>query len=481
MKLKLSPFAFFSTLVMLVSFFTYFQNYWYPPGLFWDENYHIASAFKYLNNVMFMEPHPPLGKLFIALGEYLLNPNKDIAMGYALGTDYLSTIPNGFSFIGVRFFPALFGMLSALLFFWILLQITKHHWLAFAFTCLYLFENALILQSRSAMLESTEIFFILSALLFFLHLLGRGMLRWRDYCFLGMLVGASIAVKLNGSVLILLLPFLLSHENGLVVKTVLQKQTWIKTILFFFGILFVFCGSYYVHGAISTQVPTNNYYLASDAYKQILQTGRTNDPRNFPVMLADNLFFIPHYQNGVPKYDSTKVDENGSLPYTWAFGNKSINYRWETNHGLTRYLYFQGNPIIWLFGLVGLFLGIGLVSAVLFFKQRVRDKKLFFLIVVFLSLYMGYMIPILFIQRVLYLYTYLIPLLFSLLLGFSVFCYRYSKALSRTKTKIIVGMLVFLIITAYFFFSPLTYYEPLTKNELLQRSWFSFWGLQSVL
>jgi dolichyl-phosphate-mannose--protein O-mannosyl transferase len=51
---------------------TYFHNYSYPPSLFWDENYHIASAEKYIQGVFFMEPHPPLGKLLIAAGEKTL-------------------------------------------------------------------------------------------------------------------------------------------------------------------------------------------------------------------------------------------------------------------------------------------------------------------------------------------------------------------------------------------------------------------------
>ena len=58
---------FYSVIVLAVSYFTYFKNYDYPPSVFWDENYHIASAQKYLTGVMFMEAHPPLGQLFVAL------------------------------------------------------------------------------------------------------------------------------------------------------------------------------------------------------------------------------------------------------------------------------------------------------------------------------------------------------------------------------------------------------------------------------
>ena len=483
MIIKISPFVFFGFLVLLLAYFTYFRNYWYPAALFWDENYHITSAYKYLNHVFFMEPHPPLGKLFIALGEYIFNPNVGFSMDYALKADYISSVPNGFSFLGVRFFPTLFGTLSSLLFFAILYKISKRIYIAFAFTALYLFENALILQSRSAMLESTQIFFLLSSLLFFLSLLEHKKLRFINYLFLGLLVGSAIAVKLNGMVLLLLLPFLLYHEKIILQIHQSYKYLLRKAGLFLLGVLVIFCTSYYIHGLLGQYVAADNYYQASASYKKILQGKNTADPRNFPVILADNLLFIPQYEKGVPKYDPRKQDENGSLPYTWAFGNKSINYRWESNSGETRYLYLQGNPVIWLFGLIGLALGSCLVGAVVFFKLPIKDKKLFFLIVVFLSLYCGYMIPMLFITRVLYLYLYLVPLILSLFLGCTVFFYMNKQAIMRKDKKLFIGVAVFvvLIIATYAFFSPLTYYQPLTTDQFLQRSWFPFWQLQPII
>src|SRR3954453_14595190 len=91
-----------ASLVIFAAYCTYFRNYWSPPDLFWDENYHIASAYKYLHQVMFMEPHPPLGKLLIVLGEYLFHPNQKIDTSSFLVTDYITALPAGFSFVGVR-------------------------------------------------------------------------------------------------------------------------------------------------------------------------------------------------------------------------------------------------------------------------------------------------------------------------------------------------------------------------------------------
>src|SRR5574341_341930 len=59
----------YAFLTILVSFLTYFWNYGYPEAVFWDENYHIASAEKYIQGVFFQEYHPLLGKMLIAAGE----------------------------------------------------------------------------------------------------------------------------------------------------------------------------------------------------------------------------------------------------------------------------------------------------------------------------------------------------------------------------------------------------------------------------
>ena len=42
----------------------------------------------------FLEPHPPLGKLIIALGEKIINPNKNVNTESFLKTDSLQFIIN---------------------------------------------------------------------------------------------------------------------------------------------------------------------------------------------------------------------------------------------------------------------------------------------------------------------------------------------------------------------------------------------------
>ncbi len=78
---------FYFILILLISYFTYFSGYYNPAKEFWDENYHIASAQKYIDGVAYMETHPPLGKLLIALGEVIKHPNDAIDKSPFLKTD----------------------------------------------------------------------------------------------------------------------------------------------------------------------------------------------------------------------------------------------------------------------------------------------------------------------------------------------------------------------------------------------------------
>jgi dolichyl-phosphate-mannose-protein mannosyltransferase len=469
-------------LVLLIAYGTYFRNYWNPPALFWDENYHIASAYKYLNHVMFMEPHPPLGKLLIALGEYLFHPNTQIDTTSFLTTDYISNVPAGFSFIGLRFFPVLLATLSSVLFFLILYNISKNSFISFLFSSFYLFDNALILQSRGAMLDSIQLFFVLGTLLYFLLSLEARKSKSLSYFVLGLLAGLAISVKVNAAILLLLFFPLFCYQHRPLSLKILVSKLPVQAILFLTGSALVFCGIYYIHGMLGQTVLDNRYYSASDTYQQILNDKASSDPIYFPIILRDNLLYSKQYEAGVPKYKPNDPNENGSLPYTWPFGDKAINYRWEVDNGAARYLYLVGNPLIWLSGLIGIVSAVGLLIVTLVFKRPIYNKKLFFIIIVLLALYISYMFSMMQIQRVLYLYLYFVPLILSLLLSFTVYSYIFEKAIQLRDRRLIIGTVIFvlLIILTYAFFSPLTYYEPLTKDQFLMRSWFSFWHMKPV-
>lgn len=484
------PAVLFGFFVLLLSYLTYFQNYSYPPQLFWDENYHIASAQKYLNGVYFMEPHPPLAKLLIALGEKMYHPNAGTSQ--FITTDYARDLPEGFSFVGYRFFPALLGWLTAPVLYLIFLLLTRRPQHATLLSFLYVFDNALIVHARGAMLDSTLLFttsLTILAFLLLLHTKERQNLFLLSAVLFGASFGAAMTTKDTALILILLVPFLLwrlwrdgrrnMHETQ---RTIAQMS---GAMALSFAV--VFCGVWYAHFAIGTSVnpslPDNGYYQASDEYKAILTQGLSRSLSSFPVMLRDSLAFTSHYARGVPRLDLCKKDENGSPFYFWPLGARSINFRWETPDSTEyRYLYLQVNPVVWWVSFAAVLLAIGMLVSQLFFPtaEPLRHR---FLLTVFVTLYVCYMIAISQLDRVMYLYHYFPPLLFGfIILGLVFTELRHFwtwewKEQNKNMGLLVLGLLIF---ASFQFYRPLTYYQPLTDEQFKRRAFFGLWELTCV-
>lgn len=469
--------------VVVTSFFTYVYRYNYPSSPFWDEPYHIASAQKYLNGVYFMEQHPPLAKLFIALGEKITKSNAKT--DEFIKTDYARNIPAGFSFAGVRLFPTLFGWLSAPILFLIFLLITGSSPLSALLSFLYIFDNAQIVHSRGAMLDSTLTFFVLTTILLFFLLDRKKRNDIYKHCVLSLLFGLSFGLvmttKVVGLILILLIPALLWR----------LLPDWRRIVLFLLASAAAFIITYVavwqIHFALAARVlpelPYNGYYQASDAYKQLLVRRETGSLWAFPIMLRDSLKYVSHYNSGVPRLDLCKPDENGSPFFLWPFGARTIDFRWEKSGDQEyRYLYLVPNPVGWAVGLAGVFLGTVLLLATLFLQ--VKDRlRLRFHLALFLVLYFSYMIAVSRIPRVMYLYHYFIPLLFSYIL-FATSLVTIPRiglfTLQENRRLLIMTFLGVLIFAAFQYYRPLTYYEPIRNDAMKRRNLLQIWEIQCV-
>lgn len=474
--------------VTIIAFATYFWNYWQPSAVFWDENYHIASAQKYIEGIMYMEPHPPLGKMLIALGEWLLNPNEGLEIGYFLHTDYIKKFPEGYSFAGVRLIPTVFAMLGAPIFFLILYRISKRAELSFLFTSLYLFENAFILHSRSAMLESTQMFFILATVLYFMVLLEKERVTLLNHAVLGLFMGLALMVKLNGLILILLYPALFLYRADWTRNRFdLARQFVIDGAVIAMAMTVVSVLIFGLHFAMGAEKVKN--YKASKEYLEIIEDNATANPMNFRIMMRDNIKYIDEYADGVPRYDPCKRDkhgnlsENGSHPATWAFINKTINYRWAKKDGKVRYLYLMGNPVIWFSVVAAMLLAGALIFGHLVYGLKIVDRRQFFLISTFAAVYVSYMATMLQMGRVMYLYHYFIPLFFGTFVLFALFNYLFKSSIENGSRLVTVAVLLFVgeVLYAFYFFSPFTYYQPLDTMQFIERQWFEFWRLKPIL
>jgi dolichyl-phosphate-mannose-protein mannosyltransferase len=468
--------------LLAVSYFTFVHNFWQPAALFWDENYHIASAQKYLNGVFFMEPHPPLGKLLIAAGEALVHANTED--NQFIGTDYATNPPAGFSFFGYRLFPVLLAWLTTPVIFGIFFLITRKHLRAVLLSFLYVFDNALIVHSRSAMLESTMLFFsaltVLAFLLIVQHKNDRKKLMWASFLF-GASFAAALATKAFALLFVLLVPFVLyalwPHLKSF------WRFAWISALAF----AVVYIGVWHIHFTLARTVnptlPDAGYYQASEQYKSILAHGQNASPFAIPWMLRDSLKFVSHYEAGVPRLDLCKNDENGSPWFLWPFGGRTISYRWETpDGGAYRYLYLVSNPVGWFFGLTGVIFAFSLLAASVLYPNAVHLQRRM-LITTFLTMYVSYMAAVSTIDRVMYLYHYFLPLVFSFILFGLVFDELQQlsrwKLTDARKTGVLFGLMM-LVFVSFQFYRPFSYYIPLYDDQFQLRNLMQIWDMRCV-
>lgn len=468
--------------ILALSFFTYVFNFWNPQALFWDENYHIASAQKYLNGTFFMEPHPPLGKLVIALGEKIIDANPED--NQFIGTDYATNPPAGFSFTGYRFFPVMLAWLTAPLFFAIFFLITRNTLWSLLLSFLYVFDNALLVHLRSAMLESTMLFFSALTILGFLLAL-----EWKDdrkkIVKAALLYGFGFAcvnaTKAFGLIFIMFLPFIFWAMRGDVKKFL--RFAWLSGLT----AAIVFVGIWHMHFTLARTIhpslPDGGYYQASAQYKAIIDAGRTSSVFAIPTMLRDSMKFVSHYEAGVPGLNLCKADENGSPWFLWPIGARTISYRWETPDGdAYRYLYLVANPAVWAIGLAGVLLSFALLGGSLLMQPK-EDLKQKIALSAFFTLYVCYMIAVSRIDRVMYLYHYFLPLIFSFILFALVFNQVHTigkwKINDERKTSILL-LLSVLIFLCFQFFRAFTFYELIGDRAFERRNWSRLWELKCV-
>lgn len=473
-------------IVVTIGFWMYFDGRAAPKHPFWDENYHLTSAQRYLDRTAQLEPHPPLGLLLIAAGEKLSGTNPGVDKSALSRVKYINgdDMPVNFSFAGMRLMPSLFGALGSVLFFMMVLELTENRLAALFFSALYLFENAWIVHFRAVHLDSFQIFFCMAAIWVFLRQWKRDTpIPWHQYAWLGCLCSAATLVKVNGVVMLMIFPVMYFRDRG-----TWQCHSWaaqarhflFKTGVSVLGVLVVAYAVFTVHALVGNH-PGNPRYEATQKDMRFMSApyldylnGRSGlTPVTVTAIMRDYFRYMDNDHLGVPKLNICKPGENGSPPLHWPIMSKTINYRWDSDDGKTRYVQLVGNEVSWYLGLVAVLVSLMSIINRRLFAIRVGDDESYSLIEVFTGLYVVFMLLHLYLgtQRVMYLYHYFIGLLYSFVL--IVLNWRYFCRLHRLNTlkrNAIAGGLALCIIASGMFFLPLSNHKQLTKNQCERRN-----------
>jgi dolichyl-phosphate-mannose-protein mannosyltransferase len=459
-----------------------------PPYPFWDENYHMTSAQRYLEGIGHFEPHPPLALLLIAVGEKLSGANAHIDKHVLVVDKYINgdKLPAGFSFSGMRLASSLFGALGALLFFGLLRTLTGDRLVALLFTSLYVFENAYIVHFRAAQLDGIQMFFSLAAIWQFVRLWKRpDPLSWRDYALLGVLCGLAFMAKINAALLLIVFPMLYfkgAYAFPIKSPIALARDFLAKSGASIAAIFIVVFTIFAIHGAIGRKLPDpessagkQDIENMSPTYKEYLTQHQSLTPSVVMAITTDYFAFMDKDHLGVPKLDVCKPGENGSHPLHWLVMDKTINYRWDSADGKTSYVQLVGNEFSWYLGLGALILSIALIINHRAFRNPIGNLPTYHLIEVFTGLYATFIILHLYFgtQRVMYLYHYFLGLLITYVL--IVLQWQYLTDLhalkARTRRWIVVGITL-AVCASFAFFAPLSNHSPLSQSQCEARNIF---------
>ncbi len=473
------------TVILLVGFFTIFHKYWEPRGMFWDENYRIASAEKYLQGIYFMEIHPPLGKLLIAGGEAILGLNPRIPE--LTTSDHIQSLPTGFSFAGYRLFPVLLAWLGALPFYFLCLRLIGIRWIAVCMSGLYLFDNALIVHLRGAMLEGPLVFFSLIYLASFARIMRTSSsIELPALLINGVSLAFAIATKAQGAIWLIPSLFVIHKiwqiygpSARALVRIAVPGGVAITALLAVWQVHFAIAKT--PKPALSSQ----GFYGASAEYRDILSSGRGGNYSSYPIALSNALTYSSETNKGIPSLDMCKPTENGSPFFYWPLGGKAINYRWESGapHEF-KYLYLVANPATWALGLLGI-LGAFCFYGSLLTSPRLSCKKITSghqLQIALLITYGIYMIAIAYMESIrgLYLYHYFIPLILS----FAIFTGELARIdflvgfrVNPSRRTAIASFALAVSLVGFGLYSPLTYYRTVTTEQLNSLAITPIWEL----
>lgn len=478
--------------VLFFSLAVYFFAYDSQQQVFWDENYHLTSAQRYIEGVAHFEAHPPLGKMLIAAGEMLTNKNAGIDKHRLVFDKHISgdDLPEGFSFYGMRLMSTVFGFLSCVVFYFIVLRLTRNTLSAMFLSSLFIFENAFAVHFRAAHLDAFQMFFVL---LFLLNIVScwfkdKPVRNWQ-YAWLGALCGLAIMVKVNAVVLAVFFVFLFFKETGYFsrLRTIgwsFFAQLLKKALSAFLGAMVVVIGVFYVSLLMADKMPEQSSPIyqkdtafMSPAYLEYLHGTRSLDAEVLGTAIVNYYTFMKSEHLGVATLDLNSSIETGSPVWMWPFEQRNINYRWDSMNGYTRYVQLAGNHLSWVLGLLAVGFALLLIMYHRFSGLKLTEygKNIYQLLEVFMVAYVSFMALHWWLseQRVMYLYHYFIGLLLSYIIFILVFllCTDLSQWLARQSFKAVV-ILAIAIVGCFYYVAPLTYSLPLDKAACMRQNIF---------
>ena len=410
-------------ILAVLAFLTRFAFLSYPAEVVFDEVHFGKFVSAYFTGEYYFDIHPPLGKLMIAGFAKIF--------GYGGGFDF-ARIGETFeanSLFALRFLPALFGALFALLIYLLVLKIGLSKKAAFLAGALIIFDNTLLVESKFILVDIFLLFFGFLSFYFFFSAkkFKNYFLNTIFYILSALSVGLALSIKWTSlSFLgIILLFIFLDFLKNLNFATGVEKlrKFGIELAIFTIAPFLIYLSVFAVHLLLLPKAGPGDAFMNQNFQQKPIWQKFTE--------LNQKMYF----------YSSTLKagHQDGSRWYEWPFMRKPIWY-WTHSENLKQAnIYLTGNPLIWWSVLISVAAGLLMVLK----KQKMRFY--FLLTGFFLNL-----LPFAGVSRVTFLYHYLPALTFGIL-TFAVLTEKIFKNNYLYFSFLALVILVFLAI------SPISY------------------------
>lgn len=433
-------------ILLIVGLTTHFIFLSHPNQTVFDEVHYGKAVNGYLAGKYFFTGHPPLGPELIALGAWL-GGYKDVGFSFDhIGQEF----PNS-SFIALRIAPALSGALLPLVIYFFILALGLPIISAFAGGLLLSFDNALIVESHNAFITPFVIFFGFLGLTLFINA------RQRDYSWFflfltGISLGLSMATEWTAAGFFIFVGLLFLKDLLTICLHLHSKEFSKKLIkllsafvLFLLTSFFTYFIVFQIHFALLPKSGTGDAFMSQDFLQKKLNP--------FERFMELNM---TSYQTNLIGITSTHP--YSSKWYTWPIMKRPIFY-WNY---MDEKIYLLGNPILWW--------GSSIATAVFIFlfitKKWWKHSTESLLLLGYASSYAPF-IPI---PRILFLYHYFAPLIFSVI----ILLFLLNKLPRRYKAAVLL-LYVIAVFISFLYFSPLTYGTKMSDSQYQQRVWFEAW------
>lgn len=427
--------------LLLASFLT--QILWlnFPQSVVFDEVHFGKFVTAYCcTGEHFFDIHPPHAKLLIAGTAWL--------GGYQGGFDFENIgqkYPDDIRLVSLRILPALAGALLPLIIFLLLRQFGASYWAAMIGGYAIALDNAVTVHTRVISLDGVLLVATFGALSAFLAAQKRKD-YWAPVLFAlsGALAGLAVGVKFTGLAALGLLGMMV------LVKIVqnMRNKDWINWVIYGLLILlsaiFVYLLGWWMH--------FNFLPLSGSGDAWLSPTG------NF---LQDTI--ATHKSMLGANYNLTATHPYSSSWWEWPIMKEPIFY-WQSNGSL---IYFIGNPAVWWGGLILFLIAMG---RLLMGKWQEISSYMWIPIVGFIISF----IPLISVPRALFMYHYLTPLIFLILIGLLWLDKKIDADNEKNINQILsfYGIAFVLIILGFFWMAPITYGIPL--SDFMQKVIFIF-------